>query len=421
MYIFVGAVFFHIISACVLSWLWHKQKRGSLDILLLWCTCFAINIVGITLYMFLIPGEATRVGLAIVGPIFFCAVILGIDKSFRFRRTMQFHLSNPFPVFQMTAESDHFLLMNESAKSLVGKSDRNSILVLRDEAIKARKIQSREMRIDSSIFSVTAVPIGDFSIVNFFWQDISQLIDVRQRLDEERLKSSSVESMATIGEMAAEICHDIRSPLSIMLGFCRILKEKHIANALETERLDSGLMKIESAGQRIEKIVSGVMTLSRSDSDITSFNTALESSVTEAFDLCSIKLTRLGVTTKAENSGNNLMVAIPETSLLRILVNLVNNACDAVSVLEKKWIVIKSVADEKMVTVSVVDSGEGIPEQIRAKLFSHLFTTKPKGQGTGLGLSLCRRIASEFGGSLEYIPDAKNTEFVLKIPRFKPI
>ena len=421
MYIFVGAVFFHLLATFVLSWFWHKQKRGYLDIILLWFTCIGINIIGVTLYLFLIPGEATRVGLGIIGPIIFSAVVLGIDKSYHFRRTMQFHLSNPFPVFQMTADCDHFFLMNESAKSLVGKTERNSILALRDDAIKARSIQLREILIDSSIFSVTAVPIGDFSIVNFFWQDISPLIEVRQRLDEEKLKSSSVESMATIGEMAAEICHDIRSPLSIMLGFCRILKEKQSANALGTEQIDTGLLKIESAGQRIEKIVTGVMTLSRSENDITTLNTALKSSVTEAFDLCSIKLNRLGVITNVENIENNLIVAIPETSLLRILVNLVNNACDAVSILEKKWIVIKSVADEKMVTVSVIDSGEGIPEQIRAKLFSHLFTTKPKGQGTGLGLSLCRRIASEFGGSLDYIPNAKNTEFVLRIPRFVPI
>jgi C4-dicarboxylate-specific signal transduction histidine kinase len=98
-------------------------------------------------------------------------------------------------------------------------------------------------------------------------------------------------------------------------------------------------------------------------------------------------------------------------------VNLLNNACDAVQNLSERWIRFDVSANEREVILSITDSGKGISEATRRKLFQPFFTTKDPGKGTGLGLNLSRNIAEQHGGSLELDLKSPNTRFVLRLPR----
>ena len=106
-----------------------------------------------------------------------------------------------------------------------------------------------------------------------------------------------------------------------------------------------------------------------------------------------------------------------ETQLGQIIVNLINNAFDAVKDLPSPWISIQLKEDLSKVILEVKDSGPGVPHDIVSKIFDPFFTTKDVGKGTGLGLSLCRSFAEQHGGTLVFDHSDQVSCFRLEIPK----
>ncbi len=102
--------------------------------------------------------------------------------------------------------------------------------------------------------------------------------------------------------------------------------------------------------------------------------------------------------------------------LSKIILNLINNASDAVAGYSDKWIQLDVNKYPEFVQISVTDSGKGLSPEVAEKIMSPFFTTKERGKGTGLGLSICKRIAESHGGSFKYNSDCPNTQFVVQIP-----
>jgi two-component system NtrC family sensor kinase len=101
----------------------------------------------------------------------------------------------------------------------------------------------------------------------------------------------------------------------------------------------------------------------------------------------------------------------------QVLINLIVNSIHEIRKLEEQWIRVESRVERGFVILSVIDSGPGIPIEVRKKLFEPFFTTKPVGVGTGLGLSVSQNLMVLQKGSLEYdASNTKNTSFLLKIP-----
>ena len=102
--------------------------------------------------------------------------------------------------------------------------------------------------------------------------------------------------------------------------------------------------------------------------------------------------------------------------LSQVILNLVNNAAMAIEKLDDKWIKVECQYLEKCFSISITDSGIGIPRTVAKEIFSPFFTTKEKGKGTGLGLSLAKQIMENHEGSISLNEDSINTQFILKIP-----
>lgn len=100
----------------------------------------------------------------------------------------------------------------------------------------------------------------------------------------------------------------------------------------------------------------------------------------------------------------------------QVLLNLLNNAFDAIELLPEKWIKLDAMKMEDTIVIHVTDSGHGIPEEEREKIFQPFYTTKPIGKGTGLGLSLSRKIVQDHKGTLTLDTNSAHTRFVIKIP-----
>ena len=98
--------------------------------------------------------------------------------------------------------------------------------------------------------------------------------------------------------------------------------------------------------------------------------------------------------------------------------NLIANSIDAMEFAEKKWIEISAQSDEDKIRIRLKDSGPGVPEHLREKIFNPFFTSKEEGKGTGLGLSICQKIIDAHKGTIELnSPEEGGAEFIITLPK----
>src|SRR5680860_780323 len=251
------------------------------------------------------------------------------------------------------------------------------------------------------------------------------------------------EKMASLGELTAGIAHEIQNPLNFVNNFSEVSKElldemkEELRNGnLEDVREISddvilNLEKINHHGRRADAIVKGMLQHSRSSNgqkELTNVNTLVDEYVRLAYHGLQAKDKNFNATleTSYDNSIGKLEIVPQEIG--RVILNLITNAFYACT--EKKTLRQAQGDDSYEPTVSVStkkegatiliyvkDNGNGIPDSIKDKIFQPFFTTKPTGQGTGLGLSLAYDIIKAHGGELKVeTEEGKGTEFIISLP-----
>ena len=251
------------------------------------------------------------------------------------------------------------------------------------------------------------------------FQDISDrkkseefLERAKEDLERERAKALSNAKLASLGEMSAGIAHEINNPLAIIYGTVRALP-KFVNNP---EQLAAKLKNIQSASERIAKIVKSLQKFSRTSNKSDYKVHSLREIVKEALVLTDAKARRhsakVGVDCKSE-----CQVFCDEIEMEQVFVNLINNAVDAVMVLSEKWVTLELQERDGRVVVRIRDSGPRISHEIQQKLFQPFFTTKPVGQGTGLGLSIVKGILDEHHATIELVADDSHTCFEISFPK----
>ena len=113
---------------------------------------------------------------------------------------------------------------------------------------------------------------------------------------------------------------------------------------------------------------------------------------------------------------DNVEIECRSYQIVQVMLNLINNAYDAVLSDKSAWIEISYEVTGTRLIIKVTDSGRGIPEKIAEKIMQPFYTTKAVGQGTGLGLSISKGLVEDHGGTLSYNPKSPNTQFVLELP-----
>jgi PAS domain S-box-containing protein len=204
--------------------------------------------------------------------------------------------------------------------------------------------------------------------------------------------------LATVGQMAAGIAHEINTPLGIILGYTQLMMDDFEPDSETFQNLEV----IERQTKASRKIVADLLKYSRqsgSARESVNCNEIVQDSaaVTEHnLNLSHIKL-RLDLAADLP-----LIVGDPE-KLRQVIVNLINNAHHAMEAKGGGELLLGTGVDRDrgLVRIEVRDSGDGIPEPIKARIFDPFFTTKPVGKGTGLGLSVSYGIIQEHGGTIE--------------------
>jgi C4-dicarboxylate-specific signal transduction histidine kinase len=263
---------------------------------------------------------------------------------------------------------------------------------------------------------VTAVPISMEEeskrevIVTF--NDVTQERLDRDTLELERSKSVHSAKLATLGEMAAGVAHEINNPLGIISGSVSLAERYRN----DPEKVSQKLELIKKATARISKIVGGLRKFSRSNDHKVYSSHSLASIVEEAVALTEYKAKR-GMTLVEVTIDCREDIHCDEIEIQQVLINLINNGIDAVDALEEKWVKIRVFEDSGAIVLRVQDSGPGIPEEVGSRLFQPFFTTKPVGQGTGLGLSIVKGIIDEHKGSINVMTLDAHTCFEARFPK----
>ncbi|WP_233577989.1 sensor histidine kinase [Hanamia caeni] len=322
---------------------------------------------------------------------------------------------------------------------LTNRRQRNELAKAREKAINEEK----NNRIMAEMKSQLEVQVA---------QRTSELTKQKEELEHALIELKSTQSqliqaekMASLGELTAGIAHEIQNPLNFVNNFSEVnneligelksewLKpEQERDKTLEQELLDDisqNLDKINYHGKRADAIVKGMLQHSRistGQKDPTDINALADEYLRLSYHGLRAKNKNFNATIKTDFDTTIGEINIVAQDVGRVLLNLINNAFYAVN---EKFRGLKdgssyeptvSVSTRKIdqsVEIIVEDNGDGMPSELRDKIFQPFFTTKPTGEGTGLGLSISYDIIKAHGGEIRVESSQGNgSKFVITLP-----
>ncbi|MES2802630.1 MAG: ATP-binding protein [Bdellovibrionota bacterium] len=250
-------------------------------------------------------------------------------------------------------------------------------------------------------------------------RDITKQLEALKLLEEQRASATYSSKMATLGEMAGGIAHEINTPLAAIILRAEMIELHNASFEKPDAEIADHATSILGTGQRIAQIVKNLKGFSRNATNDPSNTFSVRDLVESTVSLCREKLKLNGISIEVEEPNLDLVVYGQVIQLSQALLNLLNNACDSIANIDSKWIRIQVSRFDEYLEISVTDCGKGILPEIAKKIFEPFFTTKDVGQGTGLGLSISHTILKSQGGELFYNDRNANTCFVMRLPYHK--
>lgn len=245
------------------------------------------------------------------------------------------------------------------------------------------------------------------------------LMEDRTELDTLESELAHRERLASLGRLAAGVAHEIGNPLTGIASIAQNLYHD-ISSASDEPYIDEPYVKEQTNDilvqvERINNTVRSLLTFSHTDS--------ISDSIHESVDIskCVAEAVRL-VRLSPDTQGLNFNIMMPENAwvigdsnlLMQVFVNLINNACDASPIAGS--ISIEGRISGKELIIETIDQGPGIDPAVRNQLLEPFFTTKPVGQGTGLGLYLAYSIVNNHNGQLRIGDRSEGTSMCVSLP-----
>lgn len=295
------------------------------------------------------------------------------------------------------------------------------LLIVKQQTADAFSDLKRMMHIAVFIFI-----IGGITIITMAFLMSKRMVRRIRRADveKEKMNQQIIETgkMASLGELAAGIAHEINNPVAIMVeeaGWIGDLLEEeefHASNNLY--EFNRALTQINTQGKRCKEITHKLLSFARK-TNATVKDVQLNDLVKEIVSLSAqmAKYNKVSILTELQESLP--YISISPAEMQQVLLNLINNALDA---MEKTGGTIRistktSKVEQEHIVIIVEDDGPGIPEPNQARIFDPFFTTKPVGKGTGLGLSICYGIINKMGGKIDVNSTVgEGTRFRIWIP-----
>ena len=240
--------------------------------------------------------------------------------------------------------------------------------------------------------------------------------------DSLRIQNSLIEQskMASLGEMASEMAHEVNNPLMIIMGKSQLLQDKISSPNFDMVSCQSDLMQIEINCMRIDKLIKSLKSISRKADQDPFEDVSVFKLIDEAIEICKERLSRRRLNLYVRSDpfiDYTYTTKARPSEIVQVLVNLLNNSYDAICNQDRGWIKINVTLAYEIYSIEVIDSGPKIDSNIEKKMMSPFYTTKPTGKGTGLGLSVSKQIIENHYGELYYDPSGENTRFVFTLPK----
>ena len=359
-----------------------------------------------------------------------------------------------------------YLKLAAVIKDSLANAERTNLLAFKnrdfDEIIKVKELEEEKIQTQTRvrIFALLA-GIGVFILItlllyrnnknrqkaNALLQKQKEEIEIQKRNVEgtlSELKSTQSqliqsEKMASLGELTAGIAHEIQNPLNFVNNFSEVNNElieelKSQKSKLKSEDQDEILNdifqnneKINHHGKRADAIVKGMLQHSKTSTgqkELADINALADEYLRLSYHGMRAKDKNFNAELKTSFDNNINKINIIPQDIGRVLLNLYNNAFYAVNEKSKlqpaNYEPTVSVSTKKLnngIQLTVTDNGNGIPKNVVDKIFHPFFTTKPTGQGTGLGLSLSYDIIKAHGSEIKVeTKEGNGTEFIIQLP-----
>ncbi len=250
--------------------------------------------------------------------------------------------------------------------------------------------------------------------------DVSERVKAQEELEHQRALNIEASKLASLGEMAGGIAHELNTPLAIISGRAesiRKLLDKESDFIQVKQKISDKVDSIDKTAGRIAKIIKGMRQIARNDENEAYAKTQLREIIEDTLSLSQEKVVGNGFQLELDLPPEDLSVECLSTQVSQVLLNLVNNAFDANLGTEKPWIRVAYKDLGEVVQIRVFDSGHGISDEVKQKLFQPFFTTKDVGHGMGLGLSISKSIIEQHNGRLFVDDSETNTCFVIELPK----
>lgn len=261
------------------------------------------------------------------------------------------------------------------------------------------------------IISYTLIIFAVCVLVTHLLYFIMRYYYEKQSLEHER-QMHTMKKLELVGTLAGTFAHEVRNPLTGIMGFITLLKEKH-----QTEDDQMYYSVIETELTRINNIVGEFLVLGK-PIVVNKKNYDVREIIQEVYPIIESEGQQQGVLTKTELAQNPLPLFCAKDHLKQLILNLAKNGIQASQAGDK--VTITANRDKNFIFIRITDTGSGIPEEVRETLFEPFVTTKD--EGTGLGLIVCKQITEMYHGTIE-VDSTPNqgTTFLLSFPVSKKL
>jgi C4-dicarboxylate-specific signal transduction histidine kinase len=241
--------------------------------------------------------------------------------------------------------------------------------------------------------------------------------ELEKKSEELRMLSQyllQAEKLATMGELAASMAHELNNPLATVSLRIESLQERMAADNPDRRYLEI----IEKEVERMAALIANLLQFSRrGKQQISTVDICKE--IEKTLEFIHYHLRQYNISIMRQFAHDVPEIHADRQQLQQLFLNLFTNAVDAMPDGGTLTIVVAVNAEERKITIEIADTGTGIPAELLKKVVEPFFTTKPEGKGTGLGLSICQRIVKDHLGTIEIMSDgiaSKGTRVCLTLP-----
>lgn len=222
----------------------------------------------------------------------------------------------------------------------------------------------------------------------------------------------------SLGQMASNLAHDINNPLFTIQGKLHQIRNLFSKDQLDLEKCDQIIDNVENTILRLSQIVKGISTFARQGRGDQMVSISAEDLLEGILLIATDRINQNKITLNLKIPKGARFICYP-SFISQIILNLLNNAVDALEYSTEKRIEVEVVQNNEWMELYVRDSGSGVPPGLEDKIFEPFFTTKKIGKGTGLGLSISTGLIETHEGQLRFSRTNNMTSFVIRLPSYE--